>query len=121
MGRCCKISVISLLRIRFCTKCPYHRIEVPRSEPSVHLRYQLRKFVCVSLRKTAEYDYLSGFSPFLLIHGFKYSLYGFLLCITDETACVQEYDINGNILSLGNDLVEILDMGKDMFCIHLVL
>ena len=75
----------------------------------------------ISLRKATEDDYLISQTLVLALHCLKNSLHRLFLCVTNKSACIQQDDINGNILPLGNNLIEMLHLGKDMLCIYLVL
>ena len=121
MGRRGKISIIPQCRIRISTQRLYDRIEFPCTVPFVHLRYQFRKFIGISLRQTAEYYDSLSLASFLFLYSLQDCLDRLFLRVSDESACVEKDDINGNILSLRNDLVQIFHLGKDMLCIHLVL
>jgi len=75
----------------------------------------------ITLRQTAEHNHLAHFPAVFSLYSFQYGLYGFLLGISYETACIEQKYINGNILSLRNNLIMIFHLGKDMFGVNLVL
>ena len=81
-----------------------HRIQIPRTEPVVHFRNQIRHLGHVPLGKTSEDNYPADLAGLLAGRGGKDGLDGFLLGVSDESAGVDQKHIDGTALLLRQDL-----------------
>ena len=92
-------------RVRPAAERPDDGVQVPRAEPAVHLRDELRHFAAVALGEAAEYQETADFPVLLALDGSQDGLDGLFLRVADETAGVDQLDIDGTHFLFRHDLI----------------
>ena len=97
------------------------RGKIPRAEPEIHFRDQIRHPGHVPLRETSEDHQPSDLPGFLAGGGGKDGLDGLFLGVADEPAGVDEDHIDRTHLILRHNPPRVLDLREKMFRVNSVL
>ena len=106
---------------RFHPQSAHHRHKVARPEPSVNFRDKPGKFGRIALGQAAEDHQLADQAGFLAFSGLKDGLDGLFLGIANESAGIEQQDVNGLLHALGNYLVRLSDLGEEMLGVNCIL
>ena len=98
-----------------------HGIQVPGAEPAVDLRNQVRHVLLIALGQAAEHIDPADFARQLALDRREDDLDGLFLRVADETAGIDELDIDRTHLLLRHDLIGVPYLVQEMLGIDGVL